>query len=84
MSSMLLSFYDDEPILPFNLYVVKDFTHPLTTQNRCLVYGKYMQGGMQILAFKPPSFIKKVDYAKLVSELYDTKVFGRPGSRRVR
>ena len=29
---------------------------------------------MQILAFKQPSFIKKVDYAKLVGELYESKV----------
>ncbi len=33
---------------------------------------------MQILAFTQSSFIKKVDYAKLVSELYDTKVSDDP------
>ena len=26
--------YDNEPILPLNLYVVKDFNHPLATQDR--------------------------------------------------
>ena len=52
--------YGDEEILPLSLYVVKDFSHPLTTQDRSLVYGK------------------KVDYAKLVAELYDAKVSDDP------
>ena len=75
--------YENEPILPLNLYVVKDFSHPLATQNRCLVYGKYVslllksqtkgQEGMQIMAFKQPSFIKNVDYAKLVADLYESR-----------
>ena len=43
--------YGNGPILPLSLYVVKDFTHPLATQNRSLVYGQYVQEGMQILAF---------------------------------
>ena len=29
---------------------------------------------MNVVAFKQPSFIKKVDYAKLVNELYESKV----------
>ena len=29
---------------------------------------------MQILGFKQPSFIKKVDYKKLIEELYETKI----------
>jgi hypothetical protein len=29
---------------------------------------------MNVFAFKQPSFIKKVDYAKLVNELYESKV----------
>ena len=29
---------------------------------------------MNVVAFKQPSFIKKVDYAKLVDELYESKV----------
>ena len=66
--------YENEPILPLSLYVVKDFSHPLATQNRCLVYGKYVQEGMQILAFKQPSFIKNVDYAKLVADLYESRI----------
>ena len=71
---MLFKPYENEPILPLNLYVVKDFNHPLATQNRCLVYGKYILNGMQILAVKKPSFVKKVDYAKLVDEIYEIKV----------
>ena len=70
--------YNNEPILPFNLYVVKDFNHPLATQDDSLVYGKYLQEGMNVIAFKQPSFSKKVDYAKLVSELYDTRVSNDP------
>ena len=37
--------YGHEPILTLNLYVVKDFNHPLATQDRSLVYGKYIQRG---------------------------------------
>ena len=66
--------YGGEPVLPLNLYVVKDFRHPLATQDRVLVYGKYIQEGMSIVAFKQPSFIKQVDYAKLVDELYESKI----------
>jgi len=66
--------YGGEPVLPLNLYVVKDFSHPLSTQDRALVYGKYLQEGMDIVAFKQPSFIKQVDYAKLVDELYESKI----------
>ena len=33
-----------------------------------------MQEGMQIVAVKQPSFIKTVDYAKLVDELYGAKI----------
>ena len=29
---------------------------------------------MQIVAYKQPSFIKKVDYKKLIDELYETKI----------
>ncbi len=57
--------YGDEPILPLNLYVVKDFNHPLATHDRSLVYGQYLQEGMNVIAFKQPSFIKNVDCAKL-------------------
>jgi hypothetical protein len=39
-----------------------------------LVCGKYLQEGMNIVAVKQPSFIKTVDYAKLVDELYETKI----------
>ena len=62
--------YGGEPVLPLNLHVVKDFHHPLATQDRTLVHGKYLRDGMDIVAFKQPGFIKQVDYAKLVDELY--------------
>ena len=66
--------YDSEPILPLSLYVVKDFNHALSTQSHSLVYGKFVKEGMQIEAPKQPSFIKKVDYKRLVDELYETKI----------
>ena len=55
--------------MPLNLYVVKGFTHPLATQDHSLVYGKYLRDGMNVVAVKQPSFIKEVDYAKLVDDL---------------
>ena len=63
--------YEKEPILPLNLYVAKGFNHPLATQDKALVYGKYVRDGMDIAAVTQPSFIKKVDYAQLVDELYE-------------
>jgi hypothetical protein len=66
--------YNGEPILPLNLYLVRGDSHPLSTQTHNLVYGKFLTEGLQPLAFKQPSFIKKVDYANLVKELYETKI----------
>ncbi len=51
--------YEHEPMLPLNLYVVEDFNHLLATQNRSLVYGKYVTEGMNVVAFRQPSFIKR-------------------------
>ena len=64
----------DVKISPLNLYIVKDFSHALNTKSHNLVYGKFIKEGMRITAFKQPSFIKKVDYKKLVDELYETKI----------
>ena len=66
--------YEGESVLPLNLYIIKDFNHALSTQSHSLVYGKFLKEGMQILGFKQPSFIKKVDYKKLIDELYETKI----------
>jgi len=66
--------YEGEAVLPLNLYMVKGFEHPLCTQSHSLVYGKYLRDGMDIVAVKQPSFIKQVDYASLVKELYETKI----------
>ena len=66
--------YGGEELLPLNLYIVKDFHHPLSTQSHSLIYGKFITEGMSIVAYKQPSFIKKVDYKKLVDELYETKI----------
>jgi hypothetical protein len=66
--------YESEPMLPLSLYVVKGFAHPLSTQTHNLIYGKYLRDGMKPLAVKQPSFIKDVNYAKLVEELYESKI----------
>ena len=66
--------YEGEAVLPLSLYVVKGFEHPLSTQSHSLVYGKYLKEGMNITAVKQPSFVKEVDYATLVKELYETKI----------
>ena len=41
--------YDGEAVLPLNLYVVKDFEHPLSTQTHSLAYGRYLRDGMNIV-----------------------------------
>jgi hypothetical protein len=64
----------NEEILPLSRYAVKDFNHRLCTQSHILVYGKYVRSDMHIVAFKQPSFIKQVNYKKLVGELYETKI----------
>ena len=60
--------------MPLNLYIVKGNDHPLNTQSHNLVYGKFLKERMHIVAFKQPSFIKEVDYATLVKELYETRI----------
>ncbi len=65
-------------ISSLRLYVVKGFNHTLATQDLCLVYGTLPQEGMDILEFKLSSFIKKVDYAQIVAELYNTKFSDGP------
>ena len=69
--------YNNEPIALNNLYVVKPKQCNLffnKTFNLC--YGKFLVHfkDVEILAFKAPSFVKKVDYNKIVQELYDTNI----------
>ncbi len=66
--------YGDEEILPLKLYAVKDFSHPLASQDRSLVSGNYIQDGMRFLASKKHNLIEIVDYAQSAAELYETKV----------
>ena len=66
--------YEGEEILPLNLYIAKDLNHALATQSHNLVYGKFVTDEMTLVAYKQPSFIKKVDYKKLVEELYATRI----------
>ena len=66
--------YEGEEILHLNLYIAKDFKQALATQSHNLVYGKFVTDEMTLVAYKQPSFIKKVDYKKLVEELYATRI----------
>ena len=69
--------YNGEPIEPLNLYIITADLHPLNTQPRNLVYGRYLKpGGVPPAFFKQPSFIKKVNYLKLVDELYAFPISG--------
>ena len=69
--------YNGEPIEPLNLYIVTGDLHPLNTQPRNLVYGRYLKpGGTPPAFFKQPSFIKKVNYLNLVNELYAFRITG--------
>ena len=65
--------YEGEQVLPLNLYIAKDFSHALSTQSHNSVYGKFVADEMTLVAYKQPSFIKKVDYKKLTEELYATR-----------
>jgi len=62
------------PIEPLNLYLVESKPHPLNTQSHQLLYGKYLDSSSRPIAFKQPSFIKKVNYKQIVSELYENRI----------
>ena len=73
--------YRDEPISDFNLYIIK--TNELNLfcnkqYNFC--YGKFLSGltNYQILAFKRPSSIKKVNYKDIIDKLWDADVSSIP------
>jgi len=67
--------YDGHEPLDLNLYLVEGDKHDLATQSVNLVYGKfYGKKWGKIVAYKQPSFIKQVDYKKLVDELYSTRI----------
>ena len=56
--------YENQPIQPLNLYVVKNNNHALNIQSHALYYGKFIPENAEILAAKQPSFIKKVNFKK--------------------
>ena len=63
--------YDGSKIQPLNLYVVKSKGHALESHG--LLYGKYLEG-QEILAYKTPSFVKKVDYQEAIDELFKMSI----------
>ena len=65
--------YDASQIEPLNLYVVKNRGHALDTASHSLLYGKYLDGE-EILAYKTPSFIKKVDYQDAIGDLFKMSI----------
>ena len=70
--------YIDEAIQPYNLYVVKSSNMSLFCQKTySLCYGKFlihMIDDVEILSFIKPSFIKPVDYKKIVHNLYESTI----------
>jgi hypothetical protein len=70
--------YNNEPISLNNLYIVKVESGNLffnKTYNLC--YGKFISEFLaeaQIIAYKSPSFVKKVNYKKLVKTLFKTSI----------
>ena len=70
--------YHDQPIKPFNLYLVKNKDHALINKSHSLLYGKFLKDHSEILAVKEPSFIKDVDYKTVVDELYTSVISEDP------
>ena len=70
--------YNNEPISLNNLYIVKAKVGNLffnKTYNLC--YGKFIcefKNNVSIIAYKRPSFVKKVNYKQLVKDLYKTSI----------
>jgi hypothetical protein len=65
--------YDGSAIQPQNLYVVRSQGHALDTSSHSLLYGKYLHGH-EILAYRVPSFIKKVEYQEAIDELFNMNI----------
>ena len=61
-----------------NLYIVKvEFGNLFVNKTYHLRYGKFISdflGTAQIIASKRPSFVKKVNYKKLVKTLFETRI----------
>ena len=70
--------YDGELIQPYSLYIVKAHASYLFFQKTySLCFGMFLQrflGEVEVLAFKKPSFVKPVNYKKVVVDLYESKI----------
>lgn len=73
--------YRNEKILDYNLYIIKTNELNLFCNKQFnLCYGKFLSGltNYQILGFKQPSFIKKVNYKDIIDQLWDTDISSIP------
>ena len=66
--------YEGQAVQPLNLYVVRSSDHPLITQDKSLVYGRFLKPSHHIIAVKTLSFLKNVDYKTAIQELYDSTI----------
>ena len=70
--------YKGEPIKSLNLYIVRVKNnqpfHMFLNKRHNLCYGQFLTEGVEILAVKQPSFIKKVNYKQIVEELWKTQI----------
>ena len=73
--------YRNEPILDFNLYIIKTTEINLFCNKQYnLCYGKFLRHlrSYEIMGFKRPSFIKKVDYKSISNELWNAEISSIP------
>ena len=73
--------YRNEDLLDYNLYIIKsDKLDLFCNKQYNLCYGKFLKSlsNYQIIGFKRPSFIKKVDYKTISDELWDTEISSIP------
>jgi len=79
--------YQGEALEDLTLYVVRAEKYDLFFNRRYnLSYGiflKLLASKIQILAFKRPSFIKKVDYRQIAEELFNTAISPDPEEDKV-
>ena len=69
--------YTDQEIEELNLYIIESTTFNIFCNKRFnLCYGRFIDklSNIKIIAFKRPSFIKKVDYKQIIDELYDMNI----------
>jgi hypothetical protein len=66
-------FNEFDAFVPLSIYVVRSNGHALDTSSHGLLYGKFLDG-QDIIAYKTPPFIKKVDYQEAIDELFKMRI----------